>query len=714
MASPQFNNTADQDFSELFGQSPTLLGDSNEVDPVNQIMADTFDSEPGQGTHADPNSPSFFLDFGNTPGFPSGDQVPDSLVDPQLFDNAPLAPARSRSPSLELLQAHLPSDPFNDDKTGCDINDGAPNPSQAGEIGSDQPVLGEPASGNDAAANAIDQSAYQTGYQQRRPTPSIQSVVMGGTQSVQNPTPDAFGSSIPPQNNTPHHQLMRQRYAQFRNSGYQQVQRPQAPTTPTVNQHPNRFPRPPPIMTPANVPGNMQMSFQSPVYPPPSAGLLYPNGMPYFGGFAGGLRSVPATPVTPVSSYYVWFPEGAQQPPGTPASSQTVLTQPAGDITKVDNGRRKRKRGEQPSNADMVYHNNPEIPPLMPLPSWGGEPNGPALFQYNDHQELKFHIAYSASQIRQFIEENPRKPKLWIQQSPPQAKDRLKGVRNKCCWECCPAKDRVIETGWLRVGFYEFPKETRDDGLRDPLKPTTQMHLYCYEQCFDPVVDWQAGRLEPDDFVFSRETKQLTSLNKNSDKNIVVETFVPWFKYKSITNQPRPYEQTLSYALNRHHLDHQTSARQTKRDKGNENKRAGDKKTIDIHVGNLLFYISKTRNASVYVTKNVALPPGNGFQLRTLQSTLAHQRPREAPLGHQTDSSAMPVFGYSTDNDFQMGGMEPTLPNTSNGQNVAASLNQADTFGFELPSQVGFNEWLDQQGEVDSFLEPNPKRRRQG
>jgi hypothetical protein len=190
----------------------------------------------------------------------------------------------------------------------------------------------------------------------------------------------------------------------------------------------------------------------------------------------------------------------------------------------------------------------------------------------------------------------------------------------------------------------------------------------------------------------------------------VGQAYIPWFKNRPIANQRRPYGNTLSYALNRHHLDHQTSARQQKRDKGNANKENASRKTIDVHVGDLWYYTKRTNNVSIYAEVGGVLLPGNEFQIRTLESTLAHQRLREALLAPQTGTLPISDFGFSLDNKFQVGGQETNaLPNLYNGQGVG--IPQKHDFSNQFS-----NEWFGQQAsEFDnSFVEPDTKRRRYG
>lgn len=357
---------------------------------------------------------------------------------------------------------------------------------------------------------------------------------------------------------------------------------------------------------------------------------MYGNpGLPYFNqlqgfspmSYGGAPTNAPLTPAQEIGHVelllnYLRSLHG-QQPnaAGDAATANVAASQQLGLPTAISN---KRKRGGKASlpesnRARQVYAAN-----LPRLPAWGQAVNGRPLFQYNELGELQYHKTYSASEIRQYLDTNPRPVELWVQQSPPQMKARLGPSRNKCCWACCPAKDRAIETGWLRVGFYEHPEETKS-GERDPLLPASQMHLFCFERCFDPVAYRLNGKLEPDEgsHRYPKEIPNKTAIDKASDKNIVDQAWAPWFEGKLPQAQRRPYRETLSYALTRLHLDCQPPRRAYMRDEKNGTKPANDRKTIDYHVGDLMYYLDRSLpvKRSHYSAEDCPYDADNQFQV---------------------------------------------------------------------------------------------------
>lgn len=325
-------------------------------------------------------------------------------------------------------------------------------------------------------------------------------------------------------------------------------------------------------------------------------------GLPYFAqpqnyspvGY--GPTSAPLTPAQHVDQLrgYLNYLEAAIGQKKTDATTPTASAGeygqrplPTGTLTN------KRKRGEKAPSSEpgwaLRVYGSANLPRL---PAWGPVVNGRHIFSYNEFGELQAHKTYSAREIVTFIDTNPRPVELWVQQSPPQMKERLGPNRNKCCWARCPVKDRVIEMGWIRVGFYEFPEEVKN-GERDPLQPATQMHIWCFERCLDPIAYRRNGKLAPDYGAgrYPKEQPNKTAIDKASDKNIIEQAYEPWFEGKVPLAQRRPYTETLSHALNRHHLDCQPIRRGMVRNDHNVKKAESSRKTIDYHVGDLPYYL---------------------------------------------------------------------------------------------------------------------------
>lgn len=235
--------------------------------------------------------------------------------------------------------------------------------------------------------------------------------------------------------------------------------------------------------------------------------------------------------------------------------------------------------------------------PCQALEPWGPKTeDGSPLFSYLPQGQLTLSKQYTAEEIRQYLRDCPRKAVAWVQQAPAQCNHRLSHVERKCRYTDCPDRNNSILPGWLRVAFDEFSTATTN-GTKDPFKVAMVMHLYCFEQCFDPMELYMEGRLLPEDRALLRETKNPMAITKNSDARIVGETFEPWFKWNEkrwrqggAVKVPRPYKETLSHALVGHHLDNQIQSRQRTRSKRNSAKSKDDWNTIDVHRGDLSVY----------------------------------------------------------------------------------------------------------------------------
>ncbi|KAI9902468.1 hypothetical protein N3K66_001820 [Trichothecium roseum] len=232
---------------------------------------------------------------------------------------------------------------------------------------------------------------------------------------------------------------------------------------------------------------------------------------------------------------------------------------------------------------------------FQPRPeAWGPlGSQGRPLFEYTPFGEWHAGRTFNASQMAHYISNCPRSLTMWVQSFPAQS------------------KSRIGEEG---------------DGTRDPYVYAGAMHLWCYEQCFDPVVDYEVGRLQGDDRVFPHELKNAMALNRDTDKEIMRDAFHPWFTMqdKSMPRMtPRLHNETLACALVEYHLEKQPTTRQVTREKRNAKHKGENYKTNDIHKGDLLFLCERTPAYKAHVKSRgrITSRDENSFQLRFSEGT---------------------------------------------------------------------------------------------
>jgi hypothetical protein len=153
-----------------------------------------------------------------------------------------------------------------------------------------------------------------------------------------------------------------------------------------------------------------------------------------------------------------------------------------------------------------------------------------------------------------------------------------------------------MRNGWFRVAFDEFPEDTTD-GLLDPYRVAGSMHLWCLEQCIDPFELFQRGMLVGDERVFRLEHNAMTLL-RSGEKDIFEAAIDPWIEGRqqvgvSFQIPYARHEDTLSFALIKHHLERQPGTRQHVRDKRNGERQGENLKTQDIHMGRLDFFVER-------------------------------------------------------------------------------------------------------------------------
>ncbi|KAF4944540.1 hypothetical protein FGADI_12625 [Fusarium gaditjirri] len=219
-------------------------------------------------------------------------------------------------------------------------------------------------------------------------------------------------------------------------------------------------------------------------------------------------------------------------------------------------------------------------------------------FLYLPTGQLEKQILFSAEDLKDYIYNCPRNPRLWIQQNPAQCTERTIDADTICRYADCPDTNHTIRPGWCRVAFDEFYRHT-SCGQKDPFKMAGVMHLWCFEQCIDPVEVMANGKMVPDDRDGEKLVKEKSNkmaITRDSDTRIVVDTIKPWFKKRAGKVPQAPYanyEDSLSYALVKHHLDHQVGARHRSRGGRNKDRPASELKTIDVHMGRLDFWAER-------------------------------------------------------------------------------------------------------------------------
>ncbi|KAL6870101.1 hypothetical protein ACO1O0_001436 [Amphichorda felina] len=363
---------------------------------------------------------------------------------------------------------------------------------------------------------------------------------------------------------------------------------------------------------------------------------------------------------------------------------------------------------ERPTKRRRQNDRNPieAYPDEIDVPETWGPVDQPSLFCYTRDGRLVDYRKYTAQQIRTFIDQNPRELTLWVQNHPAQCKHRLPNKHAiQCMWESCPARDNKIGPGWLQVAFDEFPVKT-SDGTRDPFNVAGFMHLWCFEQCFDAVHDYKSGKLQPEDRNLPKEKKNPMRLERDSaDADVIHQTFSPWFIKNTwmpgvpLRSAPRTHEETLSYAMITHHLEHQNRSRAEARERHNKNKDPSERITIDIHRGNLQFW-AEVR----FPRLGPYNPTGpNAFQMYTPGGLPSYQAGISGPglgdagfgYGHQDVTTqggtfSTPTSLFSPTNIFTFTGIT-TSPNDSEAEQEAnkgpSTPERQQTSGVPQPSR---------------------------
>ncbi|RSL97502.1 hypothetical protein CDV31_013011 [Fusarium ambrosium] len=260
---------------------------------------------------------------------------------------------------------------------------------------------------------------------------------------------------------------------------------------------------------------------------------------------------------------------------------------------KVQNNRTLKQRGDIACDPSFVYTD-----PLPPVENWKKRDGGGPHFEYTPLGQWIDHLEFSAAELRHYLENCPRDVNIFVQQPPAQANCRQQECDRRCRYAQCPVDTKIIRPGFLRVVFDEYHNLT-SNGLKDPFKVAGCMHLWCFEQCVDPHEFWLKRKLFPDDRSLPKEQKNLMAINRDTDRAIVNKAFLKWMTIQSnlpgIPEIPRDHKDSLTYALVKHHLDNQVTARQTCRDRRNRGRPEEDRNTLDVHMGDLSAYSRKCR-----------------------------------------------------------------------------------------------------------------------
>ncbi|KAH6978048.1 hypothetical protein EDB82DRAFT_503323 [Fusarium venenatum] len=202
-------------------------------------------------------------------------------------------------------------------------------------------------------------------------------------------------------------------------------------------------------------------------------------------------------------------------------------------------------------------------------------------------------LLFTAKELRDYLEQCPRELKIWLQNSPSKCKGRHIDADVKCRYSECPAKYGTILHGWHRVAFDEFPERT-STGIKDPYKMAGVMHLWCFEQCIDPLEPIEKQILLPDDREFEHETSNRMAITRDDYKLVIEGAIRPWIRERrrvGVTQAPYArHEDTLAWALCNFHVKHQNGSRDKTRQKRNEDKPDDEKKSMDLIMGDLAEY----------------------------------------------------------------------------------------------------------------------------
>lgn len=258
------------------------------------------------------------------------------------------------------------------------------------------------------------------------------------------------------------------------------------------------------------------------------------------------------------------------------------------------------RKGNEEALPQNIYQIRPE-----PFPFGRLNKRGQHIFQYGQNGVwFDDRTTYTAKQLREYVDTCPRDLTIWLQHAPAKLSMR-NACGEKCRYRHCPSTRGTIKSGWFRVAFDEEPRLT-SDGTKDPFLVAGCLHLWCFEQCFDVAELRSKGFLRPDTRKLPYEDRNPMALTRDHDVDIVEMAFKPWIRAHPayIDDRSRRYENTLSYALNKHHLESQHGSKHKARKSRNQGKAL--KKSQDVHMGNLPYF---SYLESIYLKKIPANTP---------------------------------------------------------------------------------------------------------
>ncbi|KAK1249804.1 hypothetical protein MKX08_009807 [Trichoderma sp. CBMAI-0020] len=343
----------------------------------------------------------------------------------------------------------------------------------------------------------------------------------------------------------------------------------------------------------------------SSVYPPLDGHSVY-GSLPY-GDWV--IRQAQQNFLPPMMNPY---PVNAGRSMNSPYQPQRTQTEGSQNSTKENeepatarkdgrNGAAKRKKKDPPYDPRHLYSKAETRAP------WGSKTfqDGQHLFSYTEKGQLLSDRKFTNEQLREYVDNCPKDTVFRVQQYPTMSAFRMAPEDRLCRWADCPVGSKKITPGWLRVCFDEFPEDT-SSGKRDPFVCAGSMHLWCFEQVFDPVEFHLKGRLKAETRLFVHENQNVMSLEKLTDVDIVKNAYDEWFKqwvpsferHRNFQVQ-REYKDTLCSKLSEYHINNQSEARRTARASRHDQKKNKEepKKTIEVHRGDLKLYVALTEMA---------------------------------------------------------------------------------------------------------------------
>ncbi|PTD10495.1 hypothetical protein FCULG_00008759 [Fusarium culmorum] len=274
---------------------------------------------------------------------------------------------------------------------------------------------------------------------------------------------------------------------------------------------------------------------------------------------------------------------------------------------KAKAARRKRKIQQSVDPSSLPY------PPFEQLLAWNTKDG--CEIAYLPAGQLDEEVLFTAKELRDYLQQCPRKPKIWLQNTPSKCKGRHIDADVKCRYSECPAKNGTILHGWHRVAFDEFPEMT-SEGTKDPFKMAGVMHLWCFEQCIDPLEPIEKEVLFPDEREFPKEKSNRMAITRDDYKDVIDEAIKPWIKERRRVGVIQPpyskHEDTLSWALCNFHIKKQNRARERMREQRNQNRLDDEKKTVELIMGDLSEYhrrleLSKARKRAILLMQQNTL-----------------------------------------------------------------------------------------------------------